>query len=194
MHIICSNLGSIQPAVWSTSAKPAMSASQALCGFTTLHSILQGTAKIVEAIVAKLHQLSPPGKKATKAAQALSQLWNKRNSMDKSHFLRILHIMKRMRMEYENDCVFHWHYKLHYSTKWMGVDKSAVIVLDLKKCPMPEMGSSSDEEKLEVQMLPRLHMPSLRVPQLRLSGIITKNWKNNFKMFKLIKNTNVKSN
>ena len=35
---------------------------------------VEGTAKIVEAIVAKLHQLSPPGKKATKAAQALSQL------------------------------------------------------------------------------------------------------------------------
>ena len=38
MHIICSNFGSIQPesnvAVWSTSAKPAMSASQALCGFS----------------------------------------------------------------------------------------------------------------------------------------------------------------
>ena len=99
----------------------------------------------------------------------------KLNSMHKLHFLRILGIMKRVRMDYEMDCVLHWHYKLHYSTKWMGVGKSAVIVLDLKKCPMPEMGSSSDEEKLEVQMLPRLHMPSLRVPQLRLSGIITKN-------------------
>ena len=109
---------------------------------------VEGTAKIVEAIVAKLHQLSPPGKKATKAAQALSQLlkypWNypaqaewdiimnKRKSMDKVHFLRILGIMKRVRMEYEQDCVFHWNYKLHYSTKWMGVDKSAVIVLDTK--------------------------------------------------------------
>ena len=94
--------------------------------------------------------------------------------MGKVHFLRILGIRKKARRDYEKDCVFHWHYKLHYSTKWMGVDKSAVIVLDLKKCPMPEMGSSSDEEKLEVQRLPRLHMPSLRVPQLRLSGIITK--------------------
>ena len=45
-----------------------------LQALTTLHSIHKGTAKIVEAIVAKLHQLSPPGKKATKAAQALSQL------------------------------------------------------------------------------------------------------------------------
>ena len=38
MHIICSNFGSMQPesnvAVWSTSAKPAMSASHALCGFS----------------------------------------------------------------------------------------------------------------------------------------------------------------
>ena len=80
----------------------------------------------------------------------------------------------------------------HDSFAIVGVDKSAVIVLDLKKCPMPEMGSSSDEEKLEVQRLPRLHMPSLRVPQLRLSGIITNKMKNNFKMFKLIKNTNGK--
>ena len=70
MRTICSNFGSIQPesnvAVWSTSAKPAMSASQALCGFTTLHSILQGTAKIVEAIVAKLHQLSPQARRLQK--------------------------------------------------------------------------------------------------------------------------------
>ena len=40
----------------------------------------EGAAKIVEAIDAKLHQLSPSGKKATKAAQAVSQLlkypWN----------------------------------------------------------------------------------------------------------------------
>ena len=38
MHIICSNFGSMQPestvSVWSTSAKPAMSASHALCGFS----------------------------------------------------------------------------------------------------------------------------------------------------------------
>ena len=196
-----------------------MSASQALCGFTTLHSILQGTAKIVEAIVAKLHQLSPPGKKATKAAQALSQLlkypvqaerdiiMNKRNSMDKIHFLRILGIMKRMRMEYEKDCVFHWHYKLHYSTKWMGVDKSAVIVLDLKKCPMPKIGSSSDEEKLEAERLmsfnhpmvqrlgcreaevlvPRLHMPSETATAETFRHYNQKK-KNNFEIFKIIKN------
>ena len=80
---------------------------------------------------------------------------NKRKSMDKVHFLRILGIMKRVRMEYEKDCVFHWHYKLHYSTKWMGVDKSKIIVLDLKQYHMPGMGSSSDEEKLEVLRLPR---------------------------------------
>ena len=51
--------------------------------------------------------------------------------MDKVHFFKILKIMKGLRMEYEQDCVFHWNYKLHYSTKWMGVDKSKVIVLDL---------------------------------------------------------------
>ena len=68
-------------------------------------------------------------------------------------FLRVLGIMKRVRMEYEQDCVFHWNYKLHYSTKWMGVDKSAVIVLELKKCPMLEMGSSSHEAKLEAERL-----------------------------------------
>ena len=31
---------------------------------------VEGTAKIVEAIVAKLHQLSPPGKKATKGCSS----------------------------------------------------------------------------------------------------------------------------
>ena len=98
----------------------------------------------------------------------------KLNSMDKMQFLRVMCILKKLRREYELDCVFHWHYKLHYSTTWMGVDKSKIIVLDLKQYHMPGMGSSSDEEKLEVQRLPRLHMPSLRVPQLRLSGIITK--------------------
>ena len=112
----------------------------------------------------------------SQSASALQKL----NSMDKMQFLRVMCILKKLRMEYELDCVFHWHYKLHYSTKWMGVDKSAVIVLDLKKCPMPEMGSSSDEEKLEAERLmsfnhpmvqrlgcreaevlvPRLHMPS----------------------------------
>ena len=56
--------------------------------------------------------------------------------MDKVLFFKILKIMKGLRMKYEQDCVFHWNYKLHYSTKWMGVDKSAIIVLELKKCPM----------------------------------------------------------
>ena len=56
--------------------------------------------------------------------------------MDKLHFFKILKIMKGLRMAYEEDCVCHWNYKLHYSTKWMGVDKSAIIVLELKKCPM----------------------------------------------------------
>ena len=41
---------------------------------------VEGTAKIVEAIDAKLHQQSPSGKKATKAAHPVSQLlrypWN----------------------------------------------------------------------------------------------------------------------
>ena len=73
----------------------------------------------------------------------------KLNSMDKMQFLRIMCILKKLRREYELDCVFHWHYKLHYCTKWMGVDKSKIIVLDLKQYHMPGMGSSSDEEKLE---------------------------------------------
>ena len=99
-------------------------------------------------------------------SQSYSAL-QKLNSMDKIHFLRILGIMKRLRMDYEMDCVFHWHYKLHYSTKWMGVDKSAVIVLDLKKCPMPEMGSSSDEEKLEAERLMSFNHPMVQ----RLAGV-----------------------
>ena len=120
--------------------------------------------------------------------------------MDKIHFLRILHILKRIRMDYEKDCVFHWHYKLHYSTKWMGVDKSAVIVLDLKKCPMPEMGSSSYEEKLEALRLgcreaevlvPRLHMPSETATADTFRHYNQK-MKNNFKIFKIIKNKNGK--
>ena len=41
---------------------------------------------------------------------------------------------------------------MHYSTKWMGVDKSAAIVLELKKCPMLEMGSRSHEAELEAAM------------------------------------------
>ena len=116
----------------------------------------------------------------------------KLNSMDKMQFLRVMCILKKLRMEYELDCVFHWHYKLHYSTKWMGVDKSKIIVLDLKQYHMPGMGSSSDEEKLEVLRLPRFSTKSWRVPQLTLSGIIINKMKNNFKMFKLIKNTNGK--
>ena len=84
----------------------------------------------------------------------------KLNSMDKMQFLRVMCILKKLRMEYELDCVFHWHYKLHYSTKWMGVDKSKIIVLDLKQYHMPGMGSSSDEEKLEeVAMSSAWHPP-----------------------------------
>ena len=129
----------------------------------------------------------------------------KLNSMDKMQFLRVMCILKKLRMEYELDCVFHWHYKLHYSTKWMGVDKSAVIVLDLKKCPMPEMGSSSDEEKLEAERLmsfnhpmvqrlgcreaevlvPRLHMPS-ETATAETFRHYNQKMKNNFKIFKII--------
>ena len=76
--------------------------------------------------------------------------------MDKVHFFKILKIMKGLRMKYEQDCVFHWNYKLHYSTKWMGVDKSAIIVLELKKCPMLEMGSRSHEAELEALEAERL--------------------------------------
>ena len=70
----------------------------------------------------------------------------KLNSMDKMQFLRVMCILKKLRIEYELDCVFHWHYKLHYCTKWMGVDQSKIIVLDVKQYHMPGMGSSSDEE------------------------------------------------
>ena len=138
--------------------------------------------------------------------------------MDKVHFLKIPKIMRGLRMEYEQDCVFHWNYKLHYSTKWMGVDKSAVIVLDLKKCPMPEMGSSSDEEKLEAEkekleaerlmsfnhpmvqrlgcreaevLVPRLHMPS-ETATAETFRHYNQKMKNNYKIFKIIKNKNGK--
>ena len=136
---------------------------------------------------------------------------NKRRSIDKVYFFRILGIMKRVRMEYEQDCVFHWNYKLHYSTKWMGVDKSAVIVLDLKKCSMPEMGSSSHEAKLEAErlmsfnhpmmqrlgcreaevLLPRLHMPS-ETATAETFRHYNQKMKNNFKIFKIILNKNGK--
>ena len=76
--------------------------------------------------------------------------------MHKVLFFKILKIMKGLRMEYEQDCVFHWNHKLHYSTKWMGVDKSAIIVLELKKCPMLEMGSRSHEAELEALDAERL--------------------------------------
>ena len=38
----------------------------------------------------------------------------------------------------------------------MGVDKSAIIVLELKKCPMLEMGSRSHEAELEALEAERL--------------------------------------
>ena len=77
--------------------------------------------------------------------------------MHKVLFFKILKIMKGLRMKYEQDCVFHWNHKLHYSTKWMGVDKSAIIVLELKKCPMLErrwrLSLKRRQEGLEAERL-----------------------------------------
>ena len=46
---------------------------------------------------------------------------------------------------------------MHYSTKWMGVDKSAIIVLELKKCPMLErrwrLSLKRRQEGLEAERL-----------------------------------------
>ena len=54
MHIICSNLGSIQPeskvAVWSTSAKPAMSGSQAGDGLSEASWAVEGHVGIEDEV------------------------------------------------------------------------------------------------------------------------------------------------
>ena len=90
--------------------------------------------------------------------------------MNKVLFFKILKIMKGLRMKYEQDCVFHWNYKLHYSTKWMGVDKSAITVLELKKCPMLEMGSRSHEAELQAELEAERLMSLLVHPELAARG------------------------
>ena len=95
--------------------------------------------------------------------------------MDKVHFFKILKIMKGLRMEYEQDCVFHWNYKLHYSTKWMGVDKSAVIVLDLKQCPlMPGRQSCNAKAKAAMPKLPSCNAKAVEADKKNIQAAMPK--------------------
>ena len=49
--------------------------------------------------------------------------------MSKEYFLDLVAILKKVRKEYEDS---HWIYTRHFCVRWMGIDRSRIVVLDTK--------------------------------------------------------------